>query len=169
MLALSLDDGFLGTRAPLVPDLIIVALLVVVPAFAAATVLAVMGRTRLHHTIMWITYHVLLVVVVAFVIYNLTVHMSAPELEQSPVYRTIYLPLVVFHIAIASFSTAFGGWLAWATRRWARPSGGELSLEPSRARLHRRAGTAALALFAVTIATGLAIYYFRYIYIFVPA
>jgi len=157
-------DGFLGTRAPLFPDVVVVALVVVLPALVWGAILAGRGRTRLHHTIMWWTYHVLAVVVVAFVVWNAVAGTHVPALEASWLYRPIYLPLVIGHVIVAVSATVFTGWVTWRARlrRVERPDG-ELGFDPDEARHHRRTGKLALALLLATSVSGLAIYYFRYV------
>lgn len=159
--------GFLGTRAPLIPDLVVSALAVVLPLFTVAIVLAKRKYRRLHALIQQVTFAVLFVVVVAFVIWARFFSEHVPELEASSLYRTVYLPLVVGHVAIAVSALAVGTKTVLSARRKAKdlPGEGYRIVESYRTR-HKVEGTVTLGLLVLTTASGIAIYYLRYVYVY---
>lgn len=166
------QPGFLGTRAPLFPDLIICGLLLLVPAFAAGIVAGRRGHLRAHATAMQLAYATLLVVVVTFVAWSrLGYAPPAPRLEQAPFYKTWFVPFTVFHIAAAISCLLSGAgavcWGRWRTHSTTGQPGaeGQPSFpKPTDARLHRVGGYSFCVLLLVTTLTGMTIYYYRYVF-----
>lgn len=164
-----LDHGFLGTRASLFPDVVVVALFVVLPAFFYGARLARQGKTKAHAAIMGSVFSVLFVVVTAFVLWNQYINHSAPPIKDSPLYKSLYIPLAIFHIIIALTSLGLGVFLVWSGISWRdKLDSGELAFkDPGKRSKHVKAGWTALVLYGLVAVTGLAIYYLRYV--FVPA
>lgn len=151
--------GFLGTRAPLFPDIVVTALALVIALFAVGVLLARRGRRRTHGAVMGATYAVLLAVVAAFVAWN------AGERAAHANEGGVHPALKVGHIlcALATLATGAAAALIGGRSYVAGAAGGGIRLpEPARRR-HRRTGRAMFALLFATTASGVAIYWLRYV------
>ncbi len=158
-------DGFLGTRAPLFPDVVVASLAAVVPLLLTGVVLAKRGRTAAHKTVMFATYHVLLAVVIAFVVWNAVAGTTVDGLEEAWFYRSFYLPFIAGHVVLAVFTVLFAGWVTWrAIRRRSEGADGQPSFDPKETGHHRRTGWVAVVLLVLTAASGLVIYWIRYVH-----
>jgi uncharacterized membrane protein YozB (DUF420 family) len=143
-----------------------VALFVVLPAFLYGAYVAREGKTRRHAAIMSGVFSVLFVVVLGFVLWNQYLNHSEPPIKDSPLYKSLYVPLAIFHVSIALSSIGLGVFLCVTGVRWReRMESGELRFGTERRRrVHVLAGRAALVLFTLVAVTGLMIYYLRYVF-----
>ncbi len=160
-------SGFLGTRAPLFPDVVVVALVVVIPLFLIGVSLAKRKRLRAHLAVMQATFGVLAVVVVAFVVWARLFAPGAPHLEGTWLHGAVYRPLIFLHIVVALSSLALGASTILRARRRVispeRPA--EVKLPEGYRGRHHLEGYATLSALILTSGSGLAIYYLRYIWV----
>lgn len=158
------SPGFLGTRGPMFSDLVLVSLALVVTLLLGGMVLSRAGRHGLHAVTMSGTWLILALVVGAFVIWNgQGGPPAAPRLESASWYRTVYLPLLATHIAVALLSLAAAPAVAalGAVHRL-RPKWGAC-IAPL-ARRHAFLGRWTFGFLLFTAKSGIAIYCLRYIY-----
>lgn len=160
-------DGFLGTRASLYPDIVVVSLFLVLPAFIYGAYLAKQGKTKAHAAIMSLVFGVLFLVVLGFIYWNQALNTSHPPIKDSPLYKSFYIPFTIFHIVIAISSLILGSFQVLTAWFWREPKAdGELCFKSSKHRkIHKVGGWIALLLFTLVAVTGCVIYYFRYVYV----
>ncbi len=156
--------GFLGTPAPLFSDLVVTSLLLVFPLLMFGVRRARRGDHATHGRIMVGTYCVLLLVVVAFVIWNRQGGPpAAPRLEQSWYYGSIYIPLLIVHIVVALISLVLSPLTAWIGMGALAVRGRHWAV-PKRLRAHHAVlGRLTYGLLFFTAASGCAVYTFRYL------
>lgn len=157
--------GFLGTRASLFPDVLVVALFLVLPAFFYGVVLAKKSKTRAHAAVMGSVFSVLFVFVIAFTLWNHYYNTSKPPIVGTPFYDNFYLPFALFHVIIAVTGVLLGTFVTASAMLWRRPAGDGLAFETATKRkVHIVCGKIALGFFVLIAVTGVAIYYMRYVY-----
>lgn len=160
------EPGFLGTRAPLFSDLVVTSLALVVSLLFLGIGMARRGRPVAHGWLMSGTWAILAVVVGAFVFWNgQGGPPPAPRLEASKLYDRVYLPLLGLHISIALLSLVMAPVAATlGVLHYRGPKGAEGGRLARLAELHPTIGRWTFGLLLFTASSGLAIYYFRYLY-----
>lgn len=160
--------GFLGTPAALIPDIVVVAMFLVLPAFFYGAWLAKKGKTKIHARIMSGVFTLLFVVVVIFVIWNQVANDYQVNWKDKPFYKDFFLPFVFGHIVIALSGLFTGAFVLLTALKWREPNQkGELVFKSAKHRkIHIWAGRLALLLFLLIAVTGLIIYYYRYVFVF---
>ncbi len=148
-----MPHGFLGTRADLFMDVVIVFLTLLPILMLAAFRAARTGRLAVHRNLQAGTLALVLLVVVLF---ELDVRLSggkAAFLAQNPGRADLVAPILRFHVAVATLT--FVAWLALAVASWSRF---RATLPGAFSRLHRRLGKAAFVGACVVSTTGALVY-----------
>jgi uncharacterized membrane protein YozB (DUF420 family) len=160
--------GFLGTHASLIPDIVVIAMFLVLPAFFYGAWLAKNGKTKIHAKVMSGVFALLFAVVVAFVIWNQLANDYKVSWHGNDFYNNVFMPFVVGHIIIAVSGLALGIFVVFTAIKWRQPGqAGQLVFNSSRHRsIHVWSGRIALLLFVLIAVTGLGIYYMRYVYVY---
>lgn len=152
--------GFLGTRADFFSDVLIMALIVILPALITAIVLAVKKRHSFHKKLMLAIFTVLVLYVIVYET-NLTILGGVNYLTMNinmPV--ASYLSIVIFHIIQSALTLVLGG---------AVISRGRVALVAGQASsgftsVHRKIAWVEVGMLVVSVVTGLVIYYLTFIY-----
>lgn len=152
--------GFLGTRADFFSDVLIMALIVILPALITAIVLAVRKRHSAHKKVMLSIFTVLVLYVIVYET-NLTILRGVNYLTMNiniPV--ASYMAIIIFHIVQSALTLVLGG--AVISRGRAAMAAGQTS--GGFTSVHRRIAWAEVGLLVVSVVTGLIIYYLTFIY-----
>lgn len=153
--------GFLGTRGDFFSDLLILALVVILPALITAIVFAVKKRYLLHKRMMLAIFTVLVLYVIVYET-NLTILGGVNYLTTNTrVPLAPYMSLVVFHIVQSALALILGG--ATISRGRAALSSGQVSREGF-VSVHRKIAWVEVAMLVISAVTGLVIYYLTFIY-----
>lgn len=149
--------GFLGTRGDFLSDLLILALIIILPALVVAIVSAAKRRLLFHKRMMITIFSVLVLYVVLYEA-NLTFLGGINYLRSNiRVQEGPYFTFVGFHIALSAVALILGG----VTMRK-----GEVAISSGQVftSYHRKIAWAEVSLLTVSVLTGLAIYYMTFIY-----
>lgn len=151
-------SGFLGTRGDFLSDLLVIALVFILPALAAAIQFAVQRRLVLHKRMMLSIFAVLVLYVVIYeanlvFLGGINYLRSNIRIPEGP-----YFTLVAFHIAASAISLILGGIVM-------RKGGEALSSgQVFFTSYHRRLAWLEVAILGISVVTGLIIYYLTFIY-----
>lgn len=148
--------GFLGTRADLLSDLLVLALGLVGPALVAGVVLARRRRLSAHRAVMVSVFAVLVLYVVVYEA-NLMLLGGIPWLLRTTgLAPATYFTLVAAHVAIATAALVLG---AVATRAGTRAlaSGGRFSTR------HRRVAWWGLTTLGISVVSGIGLYWATFV------
>lgn len=148
--------GFLATRGDFLSDLLIIALLFILPALAAA-IASAMKRNLIFHKRMMISIFSILVLYVVVYEANLTFLGGINYLRSNiRIPEGPYFAFVAVHIALSAASLILGG----ITMRK-----GEIALHTGLFySYHKRFAWAEVFLLTMSVATGLFIYYLTFVY-----
>lgn len=150
--------GFLGTRGDFLSDLLIIALVFILPALAVAIKSAAQRQLILHKRMMLSIFAVLVLYVVIYeanlaFLGGINYLVSNIRVPKEP-----YFVFVAFHIAISAASLIMGGVVM--------RKGGEAlcSGQVFFTSYHRRLAWIEVGLLVLSVVTGLVIYYLTFIY-----
>jgi putative membrane protein len=144
-----MPHGFLGTRADLFMDVVIVFLTLLPVLMLTAFRAARTGRLSMHRNMQAGTLAVVLVVVVLFELDIRLTGGKAAFLAQNPTRADLVAPILRFHVAIATLT--FLAWLSLAVASWSRF---RATLPGAFSHMHRRLGKAAFVGACLVSATG---------------
>lgn len=153
--------GFLGTRGDFFSDLLILALVVILPVLVAAIVLAMRKRFAIHKKLMLAIFTVLVLYVIVYEANLIYLGGMNYLLSNTRVPRRPYLALLIFHIIQSALTLVLGG--AVISRGRAALNSGQLSREGF-VSVHRRIAWIEVSMLAISVITGLIIYYLTFIY-----
>lgn len=153
---MTLPPGFLGTRADLFMDVVIVTVALVPALLWAGRALARARAYQRHRQLQLLLTGVFVVVVGLFEVYIRWkggvdgISVGSPWHQSTPLYTFLGV-----HLTLAIGSSVLWGWLTWASvRRFDNPPGpGAFSAQ------HRRWGTITMTTMALTAITGLGLYW----------
>jgi uncharacterized membrane protein YozB (DUF420 family) len=161
-------QGFLGTNASLVPDIVVVAMFLVLPAFFYGAWIAKQGKTKAHAKLMTGVFGLLFIVIIGFVAWNQIANDYKVKWVDTDFYRNVFTPFVIGHIIIAVLGLFLGIFVVATAIKWRTPKAdGQLVFKSSKHRsIHVWCGRIALLLFVLIAVTGFGIYYLRYVYLY---
>ena len=154
-------DGFLGTSASLMLDVVVCSLILVVPTLAFSIYLVRYRRNYAWHKRIQIALGAVLLVVVA--LFEIDMRMQGgfwAMTEDSPYYESKFLPMLLgVHLVFSVSTVLIWAWtLFTAIRRFPTPVGpGEFSP------VHRALAWIAVLDMVATVVTGLLVYYYGFI------
>lgn len=153
--------GFLGTRADLLSDVLILALLIILLALAKGIRLARRRRFVSHRFLMISIFTVLVLYVVVYEA-NLALLGGIDYLRSSiRVSEASYFSLLVFHVMQSAFALILGGiTIGKGEEAFRRSQISGISFTSS----HRKIAWLEVAMLAMSVFTGLAVYYLTFIY-----
>ena len=153
--------GFLGTRADFFSDLLILALIVILPALVTAILFAVKKRYLPHKRMMLTIFTVLVLYVIVYET-NLTILGGVNYLTTNTRVQLVpYMALVVFHIVQSAMALVLGG--ATISRGRAALSSGQVSRKGF-VSVHRKIAWVEVGMLVISVVTGLVIYYLTFVY-----
>ncbi|HAG51079.1 MAG: hypothetical protein A2X87_04255 [Deltaproteobacteria bacterium GWC2_42_51] len=153
--------GFLGTRGDLLSDVLIVAVTIIVPALLTAIVLVKKKRFALHRAIMMSIFFVLVLYVVIYEA-NLTLLGGIDYLRSNiRISEGPYFALVAFHITLSAAALILGS-ITMRRGEAVLCSGQIAGLGFTSA--HRKLAWIEVVMLVISVFTGLAIYYFTFVY-----
>lgn len=153
--------GFLGTRADLLSDVLILALLIILPALAKGIGLA-RRRRFVSHRILMISIFTILVLYVVVYEANLALLGGIDYLKINiRVSEASYFSLLAFHVMHSTLALILGGITIGKGEEVFRT--GQIS-RMSFTSSHRKIVWLEVAMLAMSVITGLAVYYLTFIY-----
>ncbi len=158
-----LSTGFLGSRADLLSDVLMLALLLIVPALIAAVWAARAERRRLHRALMWTVVSVVVGYVIVYEASMLAQGGLAFLRARIRMPEATYFAVVAAHVLVAVCSLVTA---VLAVRRGSAlfASVGADDRAELRPR-HSRIGYTAFALLAASAASGVLVYYLTFVYV----
>ena len=160
-----MDDGFLGYRASLMLDLVVCALVVVVPTLLASVYAVKIRRNYSLHKFLQLTLGAVLLATVGLFEIDMRLHggiagiLAKRSRPLSPAEAASFYRLLYVHLFFAMTTVGlWGATLTLAIRRIPTPPG-----PCSHSRLHKRLGWFSAVDITLTSVTGLLVYYFGFV------
>ena len=157
-------DGFLGTRASIMLDVVVLAMLAVLPLLGYGICLAKSRRNFTAHQRVQLTLSLLLLVTVALFELDIRLHGWRHRAQPSPYYGTTEAPGLVFTVLAVHLVFAVSTALLWivvplrALRNFSQPP-----VPGSHSRFHRLWGMLAAVDMVATSITGWLFYYLAFV------
>ncbi|HEB13226.1 MAG TPA: DUF420 domain-containing protein [Actinobacteria bacterium] len=154
--------GFLGTRAGVFSDLLLVSLLVLVPAFTTGYFLARRHKGAWHRLAMLISYSFVLIFVIIYIIDNLVEGFPPFRGDRFSNYNIIYLIIGLTHSLLAMAALIMGGRQIYLGNKFSS-SKSNWTMRPEDRIVHARFGVKTLIVFASTTITGILLYFWVFV------
>jgi len=154
-----IEAGFLGTRAPLFMDGVVVIVALLPFLIGLGIWFAILGRYKLHHLFQTILFIVTVIVLVYFE-YGIKLGGGFTEyMKESSINPTFALYFLIFHIIIASITIIIWAWtikIAFADRK-------RRALPGVYSRSHKKSGRRVAFFILLTSITGVGVYWILFI------
>lgn len=157
-------NGFLGTQAGFLSDLLFVSLLILVPLGLSGFWLGRRHRGAAHRIVMLVTYEVIAVFVLIYVIHNIVEGFPARHGDTFSFFNLVYLGIGLVHSALATAALWLGARQLYTGYAFTQRTGQWAMMAPDRT-VHQQAGRRSLLAFFGAAVTGI----FFYIWVFVTA
>jgi uncharacterized membrane protein YozB (DUF420 family) len=157
------QDGFLGTRAGFLSDLLLVSLLVLVPLGVFGFWLARRHRGATHRLVMLVAYEVVTIFVLIYVLHNLVGGFPPLSQEGLSLYNAVYLGIGLIHSALATAALYLGARQLYTGYRFTKDQRG-FTMQASEREIHQRAGRLSLFAFLGTALTGALFYAWVFVF-----
>lgn len=150
-------NGFLGTRAGGLSDLLLISLLVIAPAGLLGYYFARRRRGAAHRVVMLTTYSVVAVFVVIYIIHNFVEGFPPIDGDTFSVFNLVYFAIGLVHSVLASLALYLGGRQLYTGYTYTAGNGAWVMPGERRA-LHAAAGRRTLFVFLAAAVTGALFY-----------
>lgn len=158
-------EGFVGTRAGFLSDLLLVSLLLLVPLGLGGFWLAKRHRGAAHRIVMLVAYEVVAVFVLIYVIHNLVEGFPPLGSDTFSVFNLVYLGIGLVHSVLAMAAIWLGARQLYTGYAFTRASGA-WAMKSSDRTVHQLAGHRSLLVFFGAALTG--VIFYLWVFVVVP-
>lgn len=160
------QNGFLGTQAGFLSDLLFVSLLVLVPLGLSGFWLGRRHRGAAHRVVMLVAYVVIAVFVLIYVIHNLVEGFPPRHGDTFSFFNLVYLGIGLVHSVLATAALWLGARQLFTGYTFTRITG-QWAMKASDRTVHQVAGRRSLLTFFGAAVTG--IFFYLWVFVTVPA